>query len=96
MRELASCFPEQLEAIIQKFKAFNEALFNEILQTDKEINKLFLPDRFKNAPLSSAVFNNEKEKVAALMQQSDNINAACSEGFTALHWACYETRMRNL
>ena len=86
--ELATCFPEQLEAIMQKCKAFNEALFNEILQTNKEINKLFAPERFKNAPLCSAVFNNEKEKIAALMQQSNNINTTCSEGFTALHWAC--------
>lgn len=88
LQELAACFPEQLEAITQKCKVFNETLFNEILQTSKEINKLFAPDRFKNAPLCSAVFNNEKEKMVALMEQSNNINETCSEGFTALHWAC--------
>ena len=26
--------------------------------------------------------------MATLMQDNNNINAACSEGFTALHWAC--------
>ncbi|WP_298623271.1 ankyrin repeat domain-containing protein [uncultured Legionella sp.] len=88
LQELATCFPEQLEAITQKCKVFNETLFNEILQTSKQINILFLPARFNNSPLSAAVFNCEKEKVAALIKDGNSINAACSEGFTALHWAC--------
>lgn len=88
LQELATSFPEQLEPISQKCKEFNEVLFNEILQTSIQINTLFLPNRFDKAPLSAAVFNNEKEKIIALMQDSNNINAACHEGFTALHWAC--------
>ncbi|KTD56308.1 Substrate of the Dot/Icm secretion system [Legionella santicrucis] len=99
LRELATCFPEQLEAIIRKCKIFDEALFQEMMQTSREINKLLVPDRFKNAPLCAAVFNNEKEKIAILIQQSNNINSTCSEGFTALHWACMrrdETLIRDL
>lgn len=89
--ELATCFPEQLEAIMQKGKAFNEVLFNEMMQTDKKINKLFAPDRFKNAPLCSAVFNNEKEKVTALMQQSNNHQFNLLRRFYCAALGLYET-----
>ncbi len=88
LQELATCFPEQIDEIAQKCKVFDEPLFSEILQTNKQINSLYLPHRFNNAPLSAAVFNCEKDKAAILMQDKNNINSACSEGFTALHWAC--------
>lgn len=88
LQELGTYFPEHLEAITQKCKMFNEKLFTEILQTNRQVNNLFLPERFNNAPLSAAVFYCEKEKTIALIQNSNHINVGCTEGYTALHWAC--------
>lgn len=43
--------------------------------------------RFKDAPLSRAVKYSDREAIQKLLTSNTNVNASCTEGYTALHWA---------
>jgi ankyrin repeat protein len=45
------------------------------------------------SPLADAAMNNDERAVRALLRQTDDIDAAQTDGMTALHWAVYNNNL---